>query len=79
MGFLKNVVEKIRNIFVWRRKDQQRKIGRNEPCWCGSKKKYKHCHLESDRKKFRNPAPGSKEDLSPAHRRLLGMHDFDDH
>ncbi len=22
-----------------------RKIGRNEPCWCGSGKKYKHCHL----------------------------------
>jgi hypothetical protein len=24
------------------------KIGRNEPCWCGSGKKYKKCHLESD-------------------------------
>lgn len=23
--------------------------GRNEPCWCGSGKKYKHCHLGSDR------------------------------
>lgn len=22
--------------------------GRNDPCWCGSKKKYKKCHLESD-------------------------------
>lgn len=22
--------------------------GRNEPCWCGSKKKYKKCHLETD-------------------------------
>ena len=22
--------------------------GRNEPCWCGSKQKYKKCHLESD-------------------------------
>ena len=21
-----------------------RKVGRNEPCWCGSGKKYKHCH-----------------------------------
>jgi len=21
-----------------------RKMGRNEPCWCGSGKKYKHCH-----------------------------------
>jgi uncharacterized protein YecA (UPF0149 family) len=22
--------------------------GRNEPCWCGSNKKYKKCHLDSD-------------------------------
>lgn len=25
-----------------------RKPGRNEPCWCGSGRKYKHCHLYSD-------------------------------
>ena len=24
------------------------KIGRNEPCWCGSEKKYKHCHLDRE-------------------------------
>ena len=24
------------------------KLGRNEPCWCGSGKKYKKCHLNSD-------------------------------
>jgi preprotein translocase subunit SecA len=24
------------------------KVGRNDPCWCGSGKKYKHCHLRSD-------------------------------
>ena len=24
---------------------------RNEPCWCGSGKKYKHCHMKSDREK----------------------------
>ncbi len=22
--------------------------GRNDPCWCGSGKKYKRCHLEQD-------------------------------
>lgn len=22
--------------------------GRNEPCWCGSGKKYKQCHLRTD-------------------------------
>ncbi|MBN2398501.1 MAG: SEC-C domain-containing protein [Deltaproteobacteria bacterium] len=26
-------------------------LGRNDPCWCGSGKKYKHCHMESDEKK----------------------------
>ena len=29
------------------------KIGRNEPCWCGSGKKYKNCHMESDLEKER--------------------------
>ncbi len=24
------------------------KLGRNNPCWCGSGKKYKNCHLRSD-------------------------------
>ncbi len=24
------------------------KPGRNEPCWCGSGKKYKKCHLPED-------------------------------
>jgi preprotein translocase subunit SecA len=25
-------------------KDDREKIGRNDPCWCGSGKKYKKCH-----------------------------------
>jgi hypothetical protein len=28
-------------------------LGRNEPCHCGSKKKYKKCHLEADEKSDR--------------------------
>jgi tetratricopeptide (TPR) repeat protein len=28
-------------------------LGRNDPCWCGSGKKYKHCHLRSDQAKSR--------------------------
>jgi preprotein translocase subunit SecA len=24
------------------------KVGRNDPCWCGSGKKYKNCHLRED-------------------------------
>lgn len=30
-------------------KREQKKIGRNEPCWCGSGKKYKHCHGKFER------------------------------
>jgi preprotein translocase subunit SecA len=31
------------------RKTAKEKLGRNDPCWCGSGKKYKNCHLKSDR------------------------------
>jgi preprotein translocase subunit SecA len=24
------------------------KVGRNDPCWCGSGKKYKNCHMKTD-------------------------------
>jgi hypothetical protein len=27
-------------------------LGRNEPCWCGSGRKYKRCHYDSDKKYF---------------------------
>ena len=27
----------------------RKKLGRNDPCWCGSGKKYKKCHLDADR------------------------------
>ncbi len=30
-----------------------RRLGRNEPCWCGSGKKYKKCHLAADEKEGR--------------------------
>ncbi|HMI90099.1 MAG TPA: preprotein translocase subunit SecA, partial [Polyangiales bacterium] len=29
-------------------KREKPKVGRNDPCWCGSGKKYKSCHLRSD-------------------------------
>jgi preprotein translocase subunit SecA len=25
-------------------KSEQESVGRNDPCWCGSGKKYKRCH-----------------------------------
>ena len=27
-----------------RRVDENQQIGRNDPCWCGSGKKFKKCH-----------------------------------
>jgi len=31
---------------------EAKNLGRNDPCWCGSGKKYKKCHYDSDRKYF---------------------------
>ncbi|MBL8145531.1 MAG: preprotein translocase subunit SecA [Anaerolineae bacterium] len=33
------------------RKAAKADIGRNDPCWCGSGKKYKNCHMREDQKK----------------------------
>ncbi len=30
------------------------KLGRNDPCWCGSGKKYKFCHMDEDMRKERH-------------------------
>ncbi|MBN1307023.1 MAG: methionyl aminopeptidase [Chitinispirillaceae bacterium] len=38
-------------------------IGRNDPCWCGSGKKYKKCHLSEDRKSPQRPEPQQKKQL----------------
>jgi preprotein translocase subunit SecA len=27
---------------------REKRPGRNDPCWCGSGKKYKHCHMRAD-------------------------------
>lgn len=39
-----------------RTRREGRKIGRNDPCPCGSGKKYKKCCLEQDRRKMADPA-----------------------
>ena len=44
MGFLRE---------LFRRPPQHvLELSRNEQCWCGSGKKYKHCHYDSDQKYF---------------------------
>jgi methionyl aminopeptidase len=32
---------------------KQDRPGRNDPCWCGSGKKYKRCHLLADEQQDR--------------------------
>jgi preprotein translocase subunit SecA len=51
-------------------------VGRNDPCWCGSGKKYKHCHMRTDQAgggaqlpeggASRSPAPGTAPVASQA-------------
>ncbi len=38
------------------RKTSKTMLGRNDPCWCGSGKKYKTCHLKSDERGDTRPA-----------------------
>ena len=33
-------------------------LGRNDPCWCGSGRKYKHCHMRSDKRGTSSPNGG---------------------
>ena len=48
MGLLKS----IGSFFKGEEEAAERpKVGRNDPCWCGSGKKYKKCHLHEDEKK----------------------------
>lgn len=39
---------------------QPKALGRNEPCWCKSGRKYKHCHLNRDKDTELNPFEESK-------------------
>lgn len=57
---------------------EKKKIGRNDPCHCGSGKKYKNCHFDEDRKNQKSVTFFPEKDvLSPTHKRLLGIRDTD--
>ncbi len=43
----------LERLFNSTAKDKREELGRNELCWCGSGKKYKRCHLDSDAHKQR--------------------------
>jgi len=55
---------------------REKRPGRNDPCWCGSGKKYKHCHMRQDMAaaqpagaQSRPPAARSKQKAKSRRRR----------
>ncbi|WP_319759553.1 SEC-C domain-containing protein [Maridesulfovibrio sp.] len=50
-----------------------KKIGRNEPCWCGSGKKYKKCHLDRDKREKIKPHDANKNFMNKFNRKIC-MH-----
>jgi preprotein translocase subunit SecA len=44
-------------------------LGRNDPCWCGSGKKYKHCHLRQDEEQQRGPIATTRPPQTPGRKR----------
>jgi uncharacterized protein YecA (UPF0149 family) len=46
------LIEKV--VGILKSPDRNVSLGRNESCWCGSGKKYKHCHLDRDRRRLQS-------------------------
>ena len=44
------------------REPSQQPLGRNDPCWCGSGKKYKQCHMRQDADRGRSVDRGRSAD-----------------
>jgi preprotein translocase subunit SecA len=45
------------------------KPGRNDPCWCGSGKKYKQCHMRQDQQAQAAPRASSRPPRAPRRRK----------
>ena len=45
------LISALKNLFMPSEEPARPQTGRNDPCWCGSGKKYKKCHLAEDEKK----------------------------
>ncbi len=50
------------------RATQKERLGRNDPCWCGSGKKYKNCHYRADQEE-RQTTQGAPVKSAPRRRR----------
>jgi uncharacterized protein YecA (UPF0149 family) len=48
MGLFERIIKAVRST---EGDAPAKKPERNDPCWCGSGKKYKKCHLHEDEKK----------------------------
>jgi tetratricopeptide (TPR) repeat protein len=48
-----DVSRRLRELIEARDGVSFKNLGRNDPCWCGSGKKYKQCHLRTDTKESR--------------------------
>ena len=44
---------------------EKKKIGRNDPCWCGSGKKYKKCHMADDSAGTRTTHSSAAREATP--------------
>jgi len=60
MRWLKRLREKFRNRSESGRQvpDTMLDLKAGDPCWCGSDKKYKHCHRADDRRRLREACRG---------------------
>ncbi len=46
------LLDRISRALFSRPPEHAKQLQRNDPCWCGSGKKYKRCHYDSDRKYY---------------------------
>ncbi len=44
-------------------------LGRNDPCWCGSGKKYKHCHMRQDMEAQQGQVAATRPPQTPERKR----------
>ena len=47
----------------------QQPMGRNDPCWCGSGKKYKNCHMRGDMEAQQGPIAATRPPQVPSRKR----------
>ena len=49
--YIRTIMGILNKLFGTKEPEPIPKLGRNDLCWCGSGKKYKKCHMESDMRK----------------------------